>query len=789
MKNFCIVLAFFSAFLLVSCDSGLKFKNPLDPNNQSAQSDAGKLGGECYKNKTCNEGLICDEESNICIEESENTSDNDNTGTASENSNDESDSPCTEGRFKCYSAFVSYICSDGEWQHFKECAIDEMCNDETGRCVSKICYNNPCDGVAHSTGICMATGAETYSCLCETDFFWDGSACVNPCDEDPCNSAEHSICKPSSFDHYTCTCDNAADGYFWSGSACVNPCDEDPCNSAEHSICKPSSFDHYTCTCDNAADGYFWSGSACVNPCDEDPCNSAEHSVCTPSSFDQYICSCDNAADGYFWSGSACVNPCDANPCDGLANSTGICMATGAETYSCDCETDFFWDGSACVNPCDANPCDGVAHSTGICMATGVETYSCDCETDFFWDGSACVNPCDNNPCPSAEHLICTPSSFDQYTCTCDNAADGYFWSGTACVNPCDADPCDGLANSTEICTAKGAETYFCGCNAGYNWRHQNCEIIPKVFGNICTGQTSCHAEYETIACPTSSSDDFFGQDAQYRNKCVAQSFTPGTGVQAGTVIDNNTGLIWEQSPSENEYIWNDAQNHCTDLNSSNYAGINSWRVPNPLELLTIVDNSTYDPATNSNFTGMPTWEDSSGLLWTSAEYKSNTSYAYAFMPYYGLYYGYEDSDCLKTKTYKVLCVSGDEMQPATSSNFTTQTISGSVVVTDSKTGLMWQKEYVTDKTWQQALKYCEDSTYAGYSDWRLPNKNELSSLINYEKSGAPYSYFPDMLSSGFWSSSTLSDSTGYACYVGFYHGVVLGYGKTLNYGYVRCVR
>ena len=29
----------------------------------------GELGGECYPNKTCNEGLECDKESNICVEE------------------------------------------------------------------------------------------------------------------------------------------------------------------------------------------------------------------------------------------------------------------------------------------------------------------------------------------------------------------------------------------------------------------------------------------------------------------------------------------------------------------------------------------------------------------------------------------------------------------------------------------------------------------------------------------------------------------------------------------------
>ena len=100
----------------------------------------------------------------------------------------------------------------------------------------------------------------------------------------------------------------------------------------------------------------------------------------------------------------------------------------------------------------------------------------------------------------------------------------------------------------------------------------------------------------------------------------------------------------------------------------------------------------------------------------------------------------------------------------------------------------MWQKEYETGKTWRQALKYCEDLDYAGYDDWRLPNKNELASLINYEKSDAPYSYFPDMPSNVFWSSSTRSGYSNIAWYLNFYYGSVVGSDKT-NYGLVRCVR
>jgi len=132
-------------------------------------------------------------------------------------------------------------------------------------------------------------------------------------------------------------------------------------------------------------------------------------------------------------------------------------------------------------------------------------------------------------------------------------------------------------------------------------------------------------------------------------------------------------------------------------------------------------------------------------------------------------------------------------MRPATSANFTTQTINEQVVVTDSATGLMWQKDYTTQSVgWRPALQYCTDLTYAGYSDWRLPNKNELLSLINYEKPEKPSSYFPDMPSYIFWSSTPYAGDNNAAYNVDF---SITGFPMIAdrseqNSGYhVRCVR
>ena len=56
----------------------------------------------------------------------------------------------------------------------------------------------------------------------------------------------------------------------------------------------------------------------------------------------------------------------------------------------------------------------------------------------------------------------------------------------------------------------------------------------------------------------------------------------------------------------------------------------------------------------------------------------------------------------------------------------------GTDTVTDTTTGLMWQKATAPGPyTWQQALAYAETLTLAGYTDWRLPNRKELFSLVD----------------------------------------------------------
>lgn len=110
-------------------------------------------------------------------------------------------------------------------------------------------------------------------------------------------------------------------------------------------------------------------------------------------------------------------------------------------------------------------------------------------------------------------------------------------------------------------------------------------------------------------------------------------------------------------------------------------------------------------------------------------------------------------------------------------------------IVTDSSTRLQWQDNQTVSKTWREAINYCETLTLGGYSDWRLPNFNELYSIVDKTKSDSAIdTTFQNVLSDQYWSSSTVVSGKGYAWDVDFTYGYTYWAAKSKSY-YVRCVR
>ncbi|WP_437785229.1 DUF1566 domain-containing protein [Sorangium sp. So ce1097] len=62
----------------------------------------------------------------------------------------------------------------------------------------------------------------------------------------------------------------------------------------------------------------------------------------------------------------------------------------------------------------------------------------------------------------------------------------------------------------------------------------------------------------------------------------------------------------------------------------------------------------------------------------------------------------------------------------------------GGGVVRDNVTCLEWQQSPPSESyTWDQAIRYCDDLTLGGHSDWRLPTRIEMTSIVDFTQSPA----------------------------------------------------
>lgn len=130
-------------------------------------------------------------------------------------------------------------------------------------------------------------------------------------------------------------------------------------------------------------------------------------------------------------------------------------------------------------------------------------------------------------------------------------------------------------------------------------------------------------------------------------------------------------------------------------------------------------------------------------------------------------------------------------------------TLNGDGTATHHRTGLTWLRCSLGQSwdgttctgtasayTWQAALQAPVGYSFAGLGDWRLPNKNELASLVErscYEPA-MNLTVFPDMASLYVWSSSPLAGSSDYAWSVYFLYGDV-GFDNRSSSEQVRLVR
>ena len=252
-------------------------------------------------------------------------------------------------------------------------------------------------------------------------------------------------------------------------------------------------------------------------------------------------------------------------------------------------------------------------------------------------------------------------------------------------------------------------------------------------------------------------------------------------------VIDNVTGLEWQDNESiykpwvtQDNYdagLYYDtsgdtATTYCTTLLLNN----GGWRLPYIEELETLLDYSQRNPTAVEGI-----------FNYIAATYWSSTTVAHevSFAWYVHFNYGFPGTHSKGYNNY-VRCVRGEPLIPPNLSR------SGEIV-TDSATGLQWQDNSAAGSllsAWNTAINYCENTlTLGGHNDWRLPNINELLSIVDFSLHNPALNIFvfQNHISNYYWSSTTSIFGNSDAWGVSFIHDTWYYDAKHTD-RYVRCV-
>ena len=385
-------------------------------------------------------------------------------------------------------------------------------------------------------------------------------------------------------------------------------------------------------------------------------------------------------------------------------------------------------------------------------------------------------------------------------------------------------------------------------CSSGGGSTSTTSVVISGAIKLPKTGQLNCYdSTGTTVSCGTPSAN---GQDGalQKGGAWPDPRFTNADGttpVSGSAVIDQLTGLMWTTDANAPgpaacgpgvDKNWQAALDYIACLNTNAFLGYSDWRLPNRKELWSLTHIGQSNSISSLNTQGIAAqasyyWSSTTsayipGAAWRVALYngevfggtKTGTNCVWPVRT------GQDRASTEVPKTGQTTCSdsSGNqiacadtrqdgELQKGVSwpnPRFTnpdgTSPVSGSVVI-DQLTGLMWPQNADapgpvacspgSSKNWQTALDYVaclNTNSYLGYSDWRLPNINELESLLNLEKANMPSWFnmqsFTNVQASYYWSSSTYAGYPAYAWFVSMVDGGV-HYTSKANTQYVWPVR
>ena len=272
------------------------------------------------------------------------------------------------------------------------------------------------------------------------------------------------------------------------------------------------------------------------------------------------------------------------------------------------------------------------------------------------------------------------------------------------------------------------------------------------------TGLSQClNSAGALVAC---GATDLPGQDGQNGRDAQALTNADADGrlgfayatVGGGCIKDSVTGLTWDPAaPSAATQA--DAAARVATANAAALCGFTDWRLPSADELLSLVDAGASTAARiDARFAATPAVG-----FWSATLYAGDTRAAW-IVDFGSGAVAYETATNPLAKAFASRLVRGSGPSNAACDDAadTRFVDNGNSTVTDRQTGLMWQQ--CTDgqsgaacatggvtshanfaAALQRASAVNADSagTGRGFNDWRVPNRNELASLVN-RRCGGP---------------------------------------------------
>ena len=300
------------------------------------------------------------------------------------------------------------------------------------------------------------------------------------------------------------------------------------------------------------------------------------------------------------------------------------------------------------------------------------------------------------------------------------------------------------------------------------------------------TGQTKCYSGSSAISCAGT------GQDAYELGgyPWPEPRFSVGSGTEANCVTDNLTGLTWMKSPDATLRTWQEALDFAA---TASFCGFSDWRLPSILELESLATmgfleqvvcpggcNTNSEWLNTQGFVNVPEYPNE---FWSSSTNSNQKNYAWVFRPYDASFtivqkdtagdtmawlvresgvpapapvWRTGQSTCYDVNGTLVTC-SGTgqdgDLRPGIVWPNPRFSDMGNGTVADNLTGLIWLKSPGCLETiggisttygtffWSNALTWvnnlasghCDLSDGSQAGDWRLPNRKELLSLLDFE--------------------------------------------------------